>query len=155
MIILEKVKVIDYCYDPIPASNENFNLFNYWSIFSVQTTDTILYAPCEVRYMPNIYFSQDVYEDENNELSYNFSKSSGNNDYGGSYIIKGDSLLLKPKLFTFGYYASTEAVFNWEDKFNNSIRSSCDSCFIHFSINTNILTIRNPKDSSVLTLFTN
>jgi hypothetical protein len=111
LINLDKVKVIDYCYDPIPASNENFYLFNYWTIFSVQTTDTILYKPCKARYIPNLTFPQEVYEEDNNELSYRFSKSSGNNDYGGSYIIKGDSLLLKLKFFTFGYYASAEAVY--------------------------------------------
>lgn len=136
--IIENV-VQDYCYEPLTFEDGTFSLANKWLIYSVTYNDTTLFVPCESHpQVPSLTFNGDALD----------GILAVNTFTGPISFLSGDTFKLDAYSITL--VSGTQA----ENRFESAVFSAFQSgSILTYTINKNVLTLRNDAINYTLILF--
>jgi hypothetical protein len=139
VIAIDEVERVTSCVPPIPQFDGPFDLNNRWLVHYIQTQDTTLYPPC----------------DGDGFVIFHTSESSIHchpsiNSCMGTYTIVNDSTLQMPEDFGCTLAVGNRSQSYFEGVFGDVINRGS---IITYSINKNILILKNKASKSMVRLF--
>jgi hypothetical protein len=138
-IDVNEITWISTCLPPIPQLNGPYFLDNRWLIHYIQTQDTLLYPPCEGEGFIDF-----------DDIEQNIHTHPSLNSCMGTYTIINDSTLQMPADFGCTLSVGNSSQRYFENIFDDVITRDAH---ITFSINNNILILRNKAENSMVRLF--
>ena len=133
---IEEFELVPFCVPAVPNLVGNFELTNTWLIHYIQTMDTTMSPPCEGS--SDISFSN--WPD--NEVSGVLSLNS----FVGTYTEINDSTIQMPASFIVTLSVGTLA----QNYFEGLYLQCLEGAAITYSIDNNILTLKNKSQNSVI-----
>lgn len=139
-IIVDSFEEVDYCLPSYVVNNGQYSLDNRWKIYSLETPDTVLYVPCEA-YPDGAFINID---------QSSISGFTGANGFAGKIIIESGNTFQLHNI-ALGLVVGTKAENRFEE---NLIGCFSSDTVLEYTLENNVLTIRNPLNDFMLKLFT-
>lgn len=138
-IELTDLKVVDSCLPNIVQIEGDFSLNNDWLVYYIQTTDTLVYPPCEG-------YSEIFFDTENNALGGTLSY----NWFYGNYVDIDAMSIQMPEGFYLSLGIGTQSQTYFENKLLEILGSNA---VITYSIEKNFLILENKAINSIIKLY--